>query len=394
MATRRALIVATSEYEDDQLRRLRAPGADAEALARVLGDDQLGGFQVEVAADATEGDLRRRLTAFFLRTAQRDDVVLAHFSCHGVLDERGDLYFATTDTRKDDLYATAIEAAWLQRLLRDSNSRQIMLLLDCCHSGAFARGGERRAGSDVHLKQRLDGKGWVVITATDVLEYAWEGDELTGDGQPSVFTRAVVDGIETGAADIDRDGQISVDDLYEFVDDTLQTHTRKQTPTKFGSVQGQLFVSRARAHQALQASDRLPDEVIAAIRSPFAGLRGGGARELARLLHVDDALSSLAGNELNKLLDDDSRDVSEVASCQAARRREATPQAAGIPWAVGGRPPNARRRRHPPERYLPDDRSGYRRGGGRRSSPRSSRCLSGVGRNRHGSGDRGRRRTE
>jgi hypothetical protein len=35
---REALIVASYEFEDPSLRRLRAPGRDADALARVLKD--------------------------------------------------------------------------------------------------------------------------------------------------------------------------------------------------------------------------------------------------------------------------------------------------------------------------------------------------------------------
>ena len=35
---RKALIIANDEYEQEALRNLLAPGADAEALGRVLGD--------------------------------------------------------------------------------------------------------------------------------------------------------------------------------------------------------------------------------------------------------------------------------------------------------------------------------------------------------------------
>jgi hypothetical protein len=40
------------------------------------------------------------------------------------------------------------------------------------------------------------------------MEYAFEGEELTGDGNPSVFTTAVVRGSETGEADRDQDHRI------------------------------------------------------------------------------------------------------------------------------------------------------------------------------------------
>ena len=39
---RRALIVANDEYEHEGLKHLLAPGADADALAGVLGDAAIG----------------------------------------------------------------------------------------------------------------------------------------------------------------------------------------------------------------------------------------------------------------------------------------------------------------------------------------------------------------
>ena len=41
---RKALIIANDEYEQEALRDLLAPAADAEALGRVLGDPQIGDF--------------------------------------------------------------------------------------------------------------------------------------------------------------------------------------------------------------------------------------------------------------------------------------------------------------------------------------------------------------
>jgi len=47
-AQRKALIVANDAYEHDGLGQLLAPSADAQALAAVLGDEQIGDFDVQV----------------------------------------------------------------------------------------------------------------------------------------------------------------------------------------------------------------------------------------------------------------------------------------------------------------------------------------------------------
>jgi hypothetical protein len=48
---RKALIVATNEYEHAELARLASPAADAQALADVLGDPAIGDFDVRVISD-------------------------------------------------------------------------------------------------------------------------------------------------------------------------------------------------------------------------------------------------------------------------------------------------------------------------------------------------------
>ncbi|MBV8965117.1 MAG: caspase family protein, partial [Mycobacteriaceae bacterium] len=216
MAARRALIVATGSYADPKLRRLRAPAADADKLAAVLKNPQIGNFEVDVALDQSESELRRRL-ARFTRDARRDDVLLFHFSCHGIKDDHGELYLAASDTELDLPDATAISAAWLSDQISRSPSRRTLLLLDCCFSGRFPLGATARGGDKVDVQDRFEGRGRAVISASNAMEYAYEGDDLTGEGRPSYFTQAVIDGLETGQADRDHDHRISVDELYDYV---------------------------------------------------------------------------------------------------------------------------------------------------------------------------------
>ena len=106
MPERFALIVANGAYSDPKLSRLRSPTTDAEALARVLRDPEIGGFEVEFAVDEARGRAAPEDRRVLLR-APRDDLLLLHFSCHGLKDDSGQLYFAATDTEVDQLDATA-----------------------------------------------------------------------------------------------------------------------------------------------------------------------------------------------------------------------------------------------------------------------------------------------
>src|SRR4051812_19549602 len=96
--SRDALIVASYDYADSTLRGLRAPAHDAEALSEVLGDPEVGGFRVRTLLNEPSHAVNVAVEDFFAdRTPE--DLLLLHFSCHGVKDEAGDLFFAAVDTR-------------------------------------------------------------------------------------------------------------------------------------------------------------------------------------------------------------------------------------------------------------------------------------------------------
>lgn len=242
--SRHALVIAGSRYADPRLRELRSPHVDATRLATVLANPSIGGFAVETAIDEEDGELRRRIARFFDGRSY-DDLLLLHISCHGVQDENGDLHLAAANTETGLLSATSLSAVWVSQQMERSYSKKIVLLLDCCFSGAFPFGFQARAGGDVGVKHHLGGRGRVVITASSAMEYAWEGDRVSGTPRPSVFTEAVLTGLETGAADRNGDSVITVDELYSYVCEHVQRRTPHQRPQMMSDVEGTLEIARA-----------------------------------------------------------------------------------------------------------------------------------------------------
>lgn len=312
--TRSALIVASDQYEDPRFGQLRAPVRDAESLSRVLHDPAIGDFDVRTLTNAPWHAVRVELEDFFA-DRRRNDLLLLYFSCHGVKDQSGHLYFATTDTQFRRLAATGISSSFVNEQMNRSRSRRIVLLLDCCYSGAFTRGLVVRTGGDVDVTERFEGGGRAIITASSAMEYAFEGEELTATAspRPSVFTSVVVRGLETGAADRDGDGLVSVDDLYEYVFDEVRRETTNQTPSMVARGQGALHLAR----NPQSSADRLaafPEELRRATESELAWQREGAAARLVALVESDaPAVSREARQALERLADDDSRPVSESA---------------------------------------------------------------------------------
>jgi len=316
MSDRLALIIANNEYDDPKLARLATPRHDAEALAEVLRDPAIGGFDVTLLANTTLRVVLQEI-AHLYRRRKRDDLLLLYYSGHGIRDNYGDLYLAVKDTETDIVSATSINAAFMRDQLDRSRSLRKVVILDSCHSGLFARGGKALLGSQAGAGEAFAGSGYgrVILTASNAVEFAWEGDRLVGEAETSVFTHFLVEGLQTGAADLDGDGQISLDELYDYVYEQVVTSGfSKQTPQKWAQkIQGRIIIAQ-NPHPVVTLAE-LPAELQQALQSAVAWMREGAVSELERLLQGSDkGLAHAAHEALTRLADDDSRRVSAAAA--------------------------------------------------------------------------------
>ncbi|WP_199043975.1 caspase family protein [Glycomyces salinus] len=233
---RRALLLACSQFHDPRFDPLPGARADVEELNGVLGDPEIGGFEVRYLTDVDKSSAERALESFF-KDAGRDELLLLHLSLHGWKDEHNQLYFIVSDSDRDQPVATAISAGDLDSLICRSRAKSIVITLDCCYSGAFPFGGRTRSGATgtVDLSELGVGYGRALLTATTSLEYAYEEfsefESDSGTAGPSPFSGAIVEGLRDGSADMNQDGEVSIQDLATFVQERFRTAGSKQTPT-------------------------------------------------------------------------------------------------------------------------------------------------------------------
>ncbi len=319
MSHRLALLIGNNEYHDPSLAKLVSPPQDVSQLGELLRDPQIGGFdRVDALENQPFAAVRRSMASFF-NNNQRDDLLLLYFSGHGVLDDNGQLYLAVQDTERELLSATSIEAPFITSLMDRSISRRQVLVLDCCHSGAYGRS-KGGLGASVGTATTFEGKGYgrIILTASDATQYAWEGDDLVGEAQTSVFTRHLVEGLRSGSADTDADGQITLDELYDYVYEKVVTETPRQTPAKWSYRQQGTIVIAHNPSPVIQPVD-LPAELRSALESPFTGVRQGAVQDLQRLLSGSDRGMALSARlALEQLSKDDSRNVSTAAQAVLA----------------------------------------------------------------------------
>ena len=228
-----ALLIGVSEYQPG-LNPLPGSVLDVDALREVLVHPEMGDFaetDVFILKNPQRQEMEDQIYRLFANRS-RDDLLLFYFSGHGVKDDRGQLYLANCNTRKDNgqlVDSTAVATTYLQNKINSSKSQRQVIILDCCFSGAIAQGMTIKDDGVVDVNAYLGGKGRAILTSSTATEYSF-GSETTEETGLSVYTRYLIEGIKTGAADTDDDGYIGVDELHEYAARCVKEAAPAMTP--------------------------------------------------------------------------------------------------------------------------------------------------------------------
>ncbi|MEO8360537.1 MAG: caspase family protein [Vicinamibacteria bacterium] len=256
-----AFIVGIDSYL--KVSPLKTAVNDARQLGQVLADKHR--FTVHPPLlDATGADLHALLRETMKNAVGKDDRVVFYFAGHGIAADGDDGptgYLVPADADPADL-KTFVPMTELQDALQSLPCRHLLLILDCCFSGAFKWSSQTRAiGTLIPkriYKERFDrfvlDPAWQVITsaaydqkAMDVLQGRATGDRglATAPGQNeahSPFALALFEGL-LGGADAttgrEGDGVITATELYSYIRDRVEPQTLeagqtlRQTPGFF-----------------------------------------------------------------------------------------------------------------------------------------------------------------
>jgi len=225
-----ALLIGVSEYERG-LNPLPSAVKDVEAMQQVLVNPEIGEFaeaDVVVLKNPSRQAIEDAIYHLFANR-HKDDLLLFCFSGHGLKDDKGNLYLSTHATRKENgklVKPTAVAARVLHENMNESKSQRQVLILDCCFSGAIAQGMNVKDDGTVNLQEHLGGKGRAILTSSSSTQYSFEQEGL----ELSIYTRYLIEGIAKGAADLDGDGWISVDELHDYASIKVQEAAPAMTP--------------------------------------------------------------------------------------------------------------------------------------------------------------------
>jgi hypothetical protein len=254
-----AVVIGIGHYDRPTIPGLQYPVADADSFYQVLIEK--ANFKKEnvlLLTDKTEKrptlrNIKWALGTFLARSAQRDDLVIIYYAGHGApeVDPRGTepdglaKYLIPSDTDPDDLYSTALPMDEVQTIFGRIEAEQVVVFLDACYSGAaggrtFASKRTRASKvDDVFLDRITRSNGRVIVTASRASEVSIELPELSH----GIFTYYLVQGLR-GAADLDRDGIVSLQELYQYLEQEVSRKSRSvggnQHPVIKGEMEGPL----------------------------------------------------------------------------------------------------------------------------------------------------------
>ncbi|MGD0264225.1 MAG: caspase family protein [Candidatus Methylomirabilota bacterium] len=254
-----AVVIGAGRYESSEVPRLRYTVPDAEGLYQILIGP--AGFKQEhvlLLTDQTERkptlrNIKWALGTYLARSAKKDDTVLIFFAGHGApeVDQQGverdglAKYLVPIDADPDDLYSTALPMDELQTIFNRIEAERVVVFLDACYSGAaggrtFASKKTRAMNvDDLFLERLTRSKGRAILTASRPAEVSLELPEL-GHG---VFTYYLIEGLK-GAADLNHDGIVTLQELYEYLEQQVTQKARSvggnQHPVMKGELEGVL----------------------------------------------------------------------------------------------------------------------------------------------------------
>lgn len=239
-----ALLIGISEYEHG-LNPLPSAINDIEAMRQVLEDPERGAFdRVEVLPNPSRQVMEEAIYDLF-SNRQPEDILLLYFSGHAI-NPNTSLSLATPQTRQENrgevVPTTAVSGRYLQERMNRSASLQQVIILDCSLNGEFNHGMNIKTDGMPDLQPQLGGKGRTILTSWSSTHFSLDHEV----SELSIYTRYLVEGLKSGAGDLDNDGIIAIDELHEYAIEKVQEAAPAMSPQFYPVEEGyRIYIARS-----------------------------------------------------------------------------------------------------------------------------------------------------
>jgi hypothetical protein len=229
-ATRHALIIGIAAYQ--KMSRLNKTLLDAKDLHDLLLESGFHRKNIDLLLDgkATKGRIDAALNKLASSTTSEDTTII-FFSGHGAHFPGGlnpGEYLCTVESDPDNLQSTAISSSELSKAIKSIPAKQVVVLLDACHSGGVGDlKGEHstiKSGlSENAYNELAGGEGRVVIASCKPSEVSWE----LVDMRNGLFSNFLLKGMHNEA--VDHEGAVRIFTLFDYISQEVPKY-RPQTP--------------------------------------------------------------------------------------------------------------------------------------------------------------------
>ena len=247
-----AICVGINDYWDEKITDLKKARNDAIVLGETLKEQ--GQFnKVFVMSDDLSPKDKNYPSKFnveanvdyIAKMAEKDALVIFHFSGHGISNEKKESYLVPADVRLSDSFGTSIKLDDIVSKLTNAGIKKVLFMIDACREEVSQS--KSLASRGFNEKIYLESEVAAIFYATKQGWFSYE-DPKSDYG---IFTKFVVDGLK-GNADENSDGIVSFSELEKFVttqiyDYAVEIDLQQKPYTKiYGEKYGDLALSMSK----------------------------------------------------------------------------------------------------------------------------------------------------
>lgn len=254
--------IGVSDYNDDRF-DLKYAAKDAKDVAAKIGVQSENYVKVHSKILLDKEVTRTSVLGIkeYISQAGPEDLVIVFMAGHGVLDDKFDYYFGTSDMNFDNPSGTGVSYSEIEQLFSGIPSQRKLLIMDTCHSGELDKDEVeketkaeveisndvkfRSVGAGVRQKEVFglsntfemmqvlfadvkNETGAVIISSSGGVEFSMESNEWKN----GLFTYCLLSASSDFKADLNYDKKMSVSELRKYTyEKVIQLSNGKQKPT-------------------------------------------------------------------------------------------------------------------------------------------------------------------
>jgi tetratricopeptide (TPR) repeat protein len=269
---RKALIIAIGEY-NGKLKSIDYCINDGKEMIDIL--TKLGYDNQTLIGKVTSSTLRKTIFSFFQdKNITAEDTIIFYFSGHGVPDETGKVFLASSETDPEIPSMDGFSFDDLTFLFdKKCPSLRKVMILDCCYSGSAEIGGKGIGSSEKDSEINEVNKGKSILDEKSNVIEQGEGKYLLAASQGyqeafdlkesghSIFTYFLLEGLKGHKEAVNDDGYVTPETIGKFIHRKIislpTTRRPKQIPLRKGEASGEIVLAEYPNLKKEQKNDSL-----------------------------------------------------------------------------------------------------------------------------------------